>query len=134
MSYLTFITVQPQYHQLCSSDLVSQQWIMYIADSRKLSSPRYYLDYRNNAGGQFQSLSMFCQQAQQTIDDALRIILQAQFVSSQVISQQLFELEGNLLIQDWKSTIPNTFMCTIQLVRAIAQGKQLSDGYLICVG
>jgi hypothetical protein len=71
---------------------------------------------------------------QQTIDDALRIFLQTEFVSSQVISQQSFELKGNLLIQDWKSTTLNTFMCTIQLVLAITQGNQLSDGYLICVG
>jgi hypothetical protein len=116
---------------LCSGDLISDRWITYLLKNGLYEITFYIYDY---VPGQFKSLSMFCQQAQQTIDDALRIILQAQFVSSQVISQQLFELEGNLLIQDWKSTIPNTFMCTIQLVRAIAQGKQLSDGYLICVG
>jgi hypothetical protein len=127
MSYWTFITVQPEYHQLCSSDLVSQQWIMYIADSYKYSSPRYYLDYRNNAGGQFQSLSMLCQQAQQTIKDSLQMLLERKFVSSHVLSNESFEVRVNSLIEDWKLTTINTFMRTIQLIRATNQGNQLSS-------
>ena len=29
MPYSTFISIEPHYHQLCSSDLISSQWILY---------------------------------------------------------------------------------------------------------
>jgi hypothetical protein len=41
MSYLTFITIEPHYHQLCSSDLVYEEWIIYGLSQSVLNS----LDY-----------------------------------------------------------------------------------------
>jgi len=91
ISYFTFITIQPHYHQLCSSDLVSEQWETYTT-SMKNSEPVFSSsDYRAAAASQFQLLSVMCQQAQETIDDGLQVFLQTQFVSPQVISPESFE-------------------------------------------
>jgi hypothetical protein len=127
ISYLTFITIQPHYHQLCSSDLVSEQWNTYLKSLLNSETQFIYSDYRYVAVSQFQLLTMMCQQAQETIDDALQVFLQTQFVSPQVISQESFEFQVNSLIEDWKSTTINTFMRTFQLVRATEQGNQLDN-------
>ncbi|CAF0820401.1 unnamed protein product [Adineta steineri] len=60
MTYANFITIQPYYHQVCSSDLVSARWIQYNTDT--IQGVVYlYTDYRINSELQFQQLAMFCQ-------------------------------------------------------------------------
>jgi hypothetical protein len=89
----------------------------------------YRLDYRVLAPGQFKSLFMLCQHAKQTINDAHQVFLQTQLISSQVISQETFDFQVNLLIRDWKFTTVNTSMHTLRLIRATTQGNQLSNGF-----
>ncbi|CAF4268451.1 unnamed protein product, partial [Adineta steineri] len=104
MNYSTFITIQPHYHQLCSSDLISDKWIEYIVGSISDDGVYYTNDYRVTGYSQFQLLTMFCQQAQQAIDDALRVFLQTTFISSQVLTQQSFQVQINSVIETWKLT------------------------------
>ncbi|CAF1167899.1 unnamed protein product [Adineta steineri] len=128
MNYSTFITIQPHYHQLCSSDLISDKWIEYIVGSISDDIAYYPNDYRVTGYSQFQLLTMFCQQAQQAIDDALRVLLQTTFISSQVLTQQSFQVQINSVIETWKLTTVNTFIRTIELFRATMQGNQLTSG------
>ena len=74
MSYSTFIELLPYYHQLCFSDFISEKWMIYTQLLKGDSS--FFLDYRGTANTHFQTLSMFCQEAHQTIDDARRIFLE----------------------------------------------------------
>ncbi|CAF4078004.1 unnamed protein product [Adineta steineri] len=128
MNYSTFITIQPHYHQLCSSDLISDKWIEYIVGSIYDDIVYYTNDYRVTGYSQFQLLTMFCQQAQQAIDDALHVFLQTTFINSQVLTQQSFQVQINSVIETWKLTTVNTFIRTIELFRASAQGNQLASG------
>ncbi|CAF4109964.1 unnamed protein product, partial [Adineta steineri] len=128
MNYSTFITIQPHYHQLCSSDLISDKWIEYIVGSIYDDIVYYTNDYRVTGYSQFQLLTMFCQQAQQAIDDALHVLLQTTFISSQVLTQQSFQVQINSVIETWKLTTVNTFIRTIELFRASMQGNQLASG------
>ncbi|CAF4040860.1 unnamed protein product, partial [Adineta steineri] len=128
MNYSTFITIQPHYHQLCSTDLISDKWIEYIVASTPDHTAYYANDYRVTGYSQFQLLTMFCQQAQQAIDDALHVLLQTTFISSQVLIQQSFQVQINSVIETWKLTTVNTFIRTIELFRATVQGNQLASG------
>ncbi|UJR17792.1 hypothetical protein I4U23_004691 [Adineta vaga] len=83
------------------------------------------MEYTANASSQFQLLAILCQQSQQTIDDALQILFQTKLVSSQVIFSQSFQIQVNLFFETWKLTTINTFLMTIQLIRANNQGNQL---------
>ena len=122
-SYSTFMTIYPHYHQLCSSDLVSKQWFNSLIwhGFTKL----YFADYRMNGPSQFRILAAFCQQAEQTISNALRVFLQTQYVSSQVVSPQLFEFQAYSLIEAWRSMTINQSMYINQFVRAMIRGNQL---------
>ncbi|CAF0824548.1 unnamed protein product [Adineta ricciae] len=121
--YSDIIKIQPQYHQLCTSDLISDRWIKYIDDTH--SATQLPIDYRFVGSTYFKLLSIVCRLANETITNALDIFLQSQFISSQVISEELFENQMNSLIEDWKATTLNTFKSTIQLIRQSIDGNQL---------
>ncbi|CAF1437766.1 unnamed protein product [Adineta steineri] len=128
MTYANFVTIQPSYHQVCSSDLVSPQWILY--NTRPATVTYTYTDYRLNAKSQFQLLAMFCQQAQQIVDNGIKTFLQTQFVSSQIDSQDLFESKINLSISACQSLILNRYLRPINIIRTIAQGNLLMNSGL----
>lgn len=124
VNYSTFIQIEPYFHQVCSSDLVSDEWIEYNSGSDPNALYRFN-EYRGIVTNSFLLLEMFCQESRRTIDDALGVFLQTQFVSAQVISRQLFESQANLSIHNWRSTTNERFVRTIQLVQAINFGNQL---------
>ena len=129
--YYNFITIQPHYHQVCSSDMVSQRWIEYL----KIRDPTYDsntigANFKYHASLQFHLLAELCRQTQQTNNDALPFFLETQFVSSQVIFENLFTSEVNLSIENWKLSTTNQFLRTIRLFQSIIQGNQLTNGIL----
>lgn len=123
MSYSTFITSTPHYHQLCSSDLITSQWLEYSLSAMRNAS--YIYDYRINAAVQFKTLTFLCESAQQTVNDALDSFLQTELVGSQVIQRKLFESQMYALIQEWNSTTLNQFVRAIQLIRNTTHSNQL---------
>ncbi|CAF0846332.1 unnamed protein product [Adineta steineri] len=126
ISYSNFTRIEPQYHQLCQSDLISEKWIHYMKESFKTKIlPEF--DYRIISTSYFQLLSVFCKQAKKTVVNALEIFLRTEFVSSQVLAQKPFENQINSSIKDWKLTTTNTFKRTIQLIQQIYQGNQLTS-------
>ncbi|CAF4141284.1 unnamed protein product [Adineta steineri] len=129
MTYSNFITIQPSYHQVCSSDFVSPQWIQYSISNIK-NSTYYFADYGINSQSQFELLTMLCQQAQQIVNNGIETFLQTQYVSSQIDSQDLFESKINLLITDWRSTILNRYLRPINIIRTISQGNLLMNSGL----
>ncbi|CAF1427266.1 unnamed protein product [Adineta steineri] len=124
ISYSSFTTIQPQYHQLCRSDLISEEWIHYMKKSL-YGKNLINFDYRLVSTSYFQLLSLFCEQARETIVNALEIFLKTEFVSSQVLEQELFKNQINSATEDWKLTATNTFRRTIQLIQRIYHGNQL---------
>ncbi|UJR35180.1 hypothetical protein I4U23_027947 [Adineta vaga] len=87
ISYSSFLSLTlPTYHQICSSDFISQKWIslmfapsidQYLADTTYQGSSHYNLtqysvtDYRTIATYHFQLLATFCQLSNSTIVAAL---------------------------------------------------------------
>ncbi|CAF4168673.1 unnamed protein product [Rotaria sordida] len=125
MNYSTFMTIEPYFHQVCLSDLISDAWINYIMGDSVLNDYFGILDFRNSGVFQFQLLSMLCQHAQQTVNISMKTFLQTQFLSSQVISQNRFETKVNSSINDWKSETIGQFLQTIKIFQAVSHGNQL---------
>ncbi|CAF1165270.1 unnamed protein product [Adineta steineri] len=129
ISYSNFTTIQPQYHQLCQSDLISERWINYMKGSIEGKSLLTF-DYRIISTAYFQLLSLLCEQAKETIANALDIFLRTELVSSQALAKESFKNLIDSSIEDWKLTTTNTFKRTIRLIQQIYQGNQLiSDLY-----
>ncbi|CAF1268170.1 unnamed protein product [Rotaria sordida] len=131
MSYSTFITIEPYFHQVCLSDITSDAWINYVKGDNIRNDYYSRLDYRHSGVYQFQLLSMLCQHAQQTVNISIKTFLQTQFLSSQVISQNRFETKVNSTINDWKSETIDQFLQTIKMFQAVSHGNQLMSQQFI---
>ncbi|CAF1266166.1 unnamed protein product [Rotaria sordida] len=125
MSYSTFITIEPYFHQVCSSDFISDAWINYIKGNDNLIDYSSIPDYRGIAVYHFQLLSLLCKHANKTVNISIETLLQTQFLSAQVISQNRFETKVNSFINDWKSQNINQFLEIIIIFQAVSHGNQL---------
>ena len=123
--YSTFISIEPHYHQLCSSDLISSQWILYTYSAHDVGS--YILDYRYHAARQFQTLAMFCEQTRQMTTDAMQNFLQTRWVSSQAMGEHEFQVQIDFLFHQWNSSTVDQYNQTIELILVTNQANQLMN-------
>ncbi|CAF1430573.1 unnamed protein product, partial [Adineta steineri] len=123
VSYSSFITIQPQLHQVCLSYLIKPEWMMH-SDSQSWAAQNI-LDYRIAARKQFQTLAILCEQAKSIINDALEIFLQTQLVNSQIISEDLFTDKMNHITESWKNSTIIQFKSRMELIRITTMANQL---------
>lgn len=129
ISYSNFIHIEVFYHTICSSELISSRWINYISIIED-HWDYYPRDYRLNAVSHFLALRTFCQQIEETIDNAREVFYQTKLISAEVIPKELFQSQVNRTIETWKADTSNAFLRTIQIIRATTQGNQLRNGLL----
>ncbi|UJR12054.1 hypothetical protein I4U23_016232 [Adineta vaga] len=130
MTLQKLIQIQPRYHHICSSDIVDSRVIRSLTGILGVRSDRSPLDYLENGHIQFHFLANFCRRIQQLVDDAILDFLLDQFVSSTILSRDIFESQINLLIEYWKSTIKNQNLRNIDIIRATTHGNQLMSPLL----
>jgi hypothetical protein len=125
--YNVFLTIEPIYHQMCSSDIVSSAWLSFLEIILYISrhvDDRH--DYSQWAGSQFILLKNLCNEAEQTITNSLEQFLNQTFITSQVISEEIFEKQANVLIQEWKTFTNNSFLRTLHLIEEIQYVNHLA--------
>ncbi|UJR22279.1 hypothetical protein I4U23_025339 [Adineta vaga] len=121
--YNTFLNLEPQYHQVCSSDFVSTAWLAWLNEIS--SSTANYADFRNNGPAYFHILALLCKEAIKTVTNALQQFLQEKYITAQVVSQQVFASQIAAFISSWKVATMNNFLRPFQLISAIQQGNHL---------
>lgn len=79
--YETFITLEPVFHLVCSSEFVKTVWL----DALFYENASMYLplDIRSTLSAQYQLLSSFCLFAQQAVNDELESFNATQFITTQ---------------------------------------------------
>jgi hypothetical protein len=109
--------MKPQYHEICSSEFVSPKWIN--VKFIKSNITKFFLhDIRSQLQSHFQLLSTLCYAANQTVEDNLELFYQTEFISQQVISRKSFEIQIDLIVEQFKRTIPKSFQSTLELIQA----------------
>ena len=105
ISYERFIDLHPYYHQICSSDFVSQAWFEYLYDEKNMHEK----NYRATASAQFQILSSLCEQAQEAVSNSLIQFLSTKLTSAQLISSDLLETQVNTTVNLFIQALPQSF-------------------------
>ncbi len=95
----------PRFHQVCSSEFVSDDWITYLYSDGNII---YYFtptNFQYSAYGQFQLLASFCKLSQETVTDAILQLTKSDFINIQLLSTSqldgittLIPLYGGLMI------------------------------------
>ncbi|CAF1202986.1 unnamed protein product [Rotaria sordida] len=76
MNHSTLIMIEPYFHQICSSDLISDAWMDNINGDHVMNDYFSIFDYRNSGIFHFQLLSLLCQHSQQTVNISIKTFLQ----------------------------------------------------------
>ncbi|CAF0902204.1 unnamed protein product [Adineta steineri] len=90
-SYRSFVEIIPTYHEICSSDFVSQKWIDMLFNDQ--TSTRYVLDFRATASQQFQVLRELCKFSQTAINNDIQGLYDDQLISAYLLSESLLQAE-----------------------------------------
>lgn len=125
IEYDLFIQLTPSYHDVCSSDFVTQRWIDYLFDETKMNDR----DFHATASAQFQVLASLCQLTQDTINASLTQFYSTKFISNQLVSMELFQTESNGVVNLFQKLTPQTFKRTLDIIRGVVQGNLFMSAY-----
>ena len=128
--YGEFVSNNPSYHQVCSSDFVSDGWI----DSLFYGNEATYFfasDLRSTGFAQFQALTSFCKVSKVRANRMLAFFESTQFISSKLVDNggilQNHVSAASSIIQ---SSSSKTFRAQIELISILIIRNQLFNGLI----
>ncbi|CAF2585350.1 unnamed protein product [Rotaria sp. Silwood2] len=128
--YKKFITIDANFHQVCSSDFVQDVWLDFLFGigfwAYQITS-----DIRGRGSAYFQLLSELCILSQITFNNAVDQFLEKSYVSAQVKSQSQFLSQMDIILEQFKITTPYRFSRALQLVRDITNGNSFISAYVL---
>ncbi|CAF1641592.1 unnamed protein product, partial [Adineta ricciae] len=124
ITYRTFLTLSPTYHQVCSSDLVSDEWIQFLYDRRTTTFERVG-DLRAIAFTHFQILQSLCNLSFNAINNSLETLYQSQLISDKLLNQDLFNAQVEADISIFQIITTSTFFRSLSFMRSFMPGNNL---------
>ncbi|CAF1041718.1 unnamed protein product [Adineta steineri] len=119
-----FISLQPIYHQVCSSDFVTQRWIDYLFESTEHSF-YFHADFRSTAMQQFQLLAVLCQSSIQETGDGLDLFFHTEIISGKLMSKNFLVDEAHSRISVFKRNALDAFDYKLMFIREMIAGNVL---------
>jgi hypothetical protein len=122
-SYDKFVSSNVSFHQVCSSDFVSDRWIaslFYGIDAGLFLQN----DFRSVGFAQFRALASFCQLSQTNVNQILSLFGSSLFISTHFDSSPT-NLRTNVIasLNRFRSSISSRFKSQIQLISSIILGN-----------
>ncbi|UJR06782.1 hypothetical protein I4U23_011069 [Adineta vaga] len=94
IKYKDFIKVESSYHELCQSDLISDEYIKQLYILYEKTMPESVsTDFHRIAVYQFAALRKLCQLTKETVENHLQTFLQTDFILSELISEQSLHIQ-----------------------------------------
>jgi hypothetical protein len=123
INYGKFLGIEYTLHQVCSSIFVNPSWLddMTKASETKGSDK----DFRVKSAYAFQALRALCQLINSTIFDSFIEFYSRQYVSASVMPSKLFKSETESLTNRFKSSMTNSFLLSLSMIRDMAQVNAL---------
>ncbi|CAF1007772.1 unnamed protein product [Adineta steineri] len=133
ITYSAFIKLECDFHPVCTSHFISDSYLQELfelyndLDTAYASSNAYTL--QGTIFTHFQTLLALCNLAKDFITDAQQQYLASSVVSTYISDSDLFETETNASLVNFRTTLPNSFVNSLQLIRGLIQGNGLVSAY-----
>ncbi|CAF3979496.1 unnamed protein product [Adineta steineri] len=128
--YDEYVQIQPIFHQICSSDLISNEWRLNITANLISNLSAYnQKDYRLFLSTHLQFLNGLCQLSMQTVNQSIQQSLSSLMITKQLLSEENFYLHINSMINEAKSNAPSTFIRLLSLLQATNHGNAIVSSY-----
>lgn len=124
ISYEKFLEISSEFHQICSSDFVSDEWIRFLYD-KNVTTLRYTVDFRATAFNQFQILQQLCQSSIIAINDGIQSLYQNSLLSGQLLNQDLFNAQVQADILSFQTITRSDFATSFLFMRSFMTGNEL---------
>ena len=119
--YDEFLSLHPRYHQICSSQFVNRTFIASALSDMRMSD-YWTTDYRVMLASHLQILALFCQSANETLNDLIAEFTARHIISTQVSSRNVLETKIAALIEELKATaVDKNLRTTVFLWESIAR-------------
>ena len=125
--YEEFMLINASFHQVCSSDFISDRWIKTISSG---SNSTYYSseDFRSYGSAQFQALAGLCRLSVTFVQKQIDSYMSNSLISSQVLSESLLLSLIDASIAELQRTLLNDFAAQLQLIQAMTLSNRLISG------
>jgi len=122
--FQSFVNIEIDFHEICSSDFISQQWIEYLFNEN-LNFSFHKNDIRYSGFAQFEILQILCQYASDTINENLNEFYSNEYLTENLISKDDFPIEISHSIEIFKANMLKFFQDPIELFRLIVQNERI---------
>ncbi|CAF1354815.1 unnamed protein product [Adineta steineri] len=126
--YGNFVQTSPLFHQVCSSNFISQQWINFIFQTNSASI--WPIDVRTSLSAMWQLIRTFCQSSINIITDALNQFDNSPLVNTMLLTEELLEAKVEAALYLSRQTALSTLTQSMTIVHKVTQANQLVTGLL----
>ncbi|CAF1424346.1 unnamed protein product [Adineta steineri] len=122
-----FLNVTFVLHQVCSSDMVSSEWLHYLIsfDPTHLA---FNQDFREMGASYFQLLAAFCSLAEMNIADAQHVFINTEFINDRVPPESRFIQQTDAMMTSFINTTIYDFVQTFNWAKLIFITSRLYNG------
>lgn len=123
---ISFVKLIIEYHEICTSQLVSQEWIDLLFDNTTYM--RFVMDFRATATHQFQVLRELCILAQKIINSNKQLFYTENLISGYLFSAKLFQAEVETMIKSFQVNTIAFSLRYISFYRFFTMGNATMTG------
>ena len=125
-----FLIIEARFHDLCSSEFISDQWISSIAGEGQLFRRYSFDDYRYSAPGQFLLLSSLCKLSQTKANYTFSQLLTSYLINSHLLPENLLIKQLEIIIEQFQLAASYSFLNTLNLVREIIGSNMILSAWM----
>ena len=133
MPYGTFLNISSALHQICSSDLVSPEWLDYLASFDPTHVPPWTetsssRDFRTIGASYFQFLANFCFLTRVSLENAQHAFLTGQFTHDRALSPSRFHQRIQTVINSFITDTKNEFTRSFDWIDVLLRSSFFFSG------
>ncbi len=129
VAYEKFIQIEPVYHEICQSNFITDDWLNHLLSLYEKSPINSSSsDFRRIAVFQFQTIRSLCQLAKEMNKYNIQSFLKKEFIQSQLISFELFQVQINSFVAEFINSTSKTFLRTLHFVQNTTAQSLLMTG------
>ena len=116
--YGKFISINPEFHPICSSNFIGETWIQAVAGELFTGFSTNYQDFRVAGTSFFVSLGALCFWSQSIVEDAFFIFNRSSFVTSTALVEREFYARTIANVDKFKGDTVKQFQRALNLIEA----------------
>lgn len=117
-SYQTLVQLSAIFHEVCSSDLTSMDWIKFLFENNGTTT-LYAVDFRVSASNQFQVLQRLCQLSSDVIQNSIEAFYTSNLISGELLTENLFKNQLEADISRFQMSTISDFGRTLTFMRSL---------------